>query len=91
MNFQYDDPQLEVHMTKKQKFEIKMDLIKHEILVLNEKMNSLTSNLWKIRQIALGIWLAAFGVGLGALNQIGKTNPILLFISFNAPNLVLGH
>ena len=63
----------------------KLEILKQETSILSEKGHQLVNGLWKIRQIALALWLAAIGVGIGAVSQGGKANPPILAISILIP------
>jgi hypothetical protein len=74
---------------KNEIFAQKFGLLKLEINILNDRINHVISNLWQIRQISLTLWLAALGVGFGALSQGNKPFPNILILSAFVPLLFL--
>ena len=72
-------------MKKKALFFEKLTILKHETTLLNVKINNITSNLWKIRQVEVTLWLAAVGVGSGAILANNQSNITILLLSVLIP------
>jgi hypothetical protein len=72
-------------LEQKEIFNEKLSILKHETSILSDKSNQIIDRLWKIRQVALTLWLAAVGVGLGAITQNGKAFVSVLAISVFIP------
>lgn len=63
----------------------KLDVLKLEISILNQRQASAVDRLWKIRQISLTLWLATIGVGLGIVSKDGQPNIAFLALSALIP------
>lgn len=76
-------------MSLKKVSEKKFKLLKLELNILNTRINHISENVWKIRQIGLTLWLASLSVGLGAVSY--KNIPVfdILFLSTFIPFLFL--
>ena len=70
-------------------FEEKLELLKLELSILNSRINHISENVWRIRQICLTLWLAALSVGLGAISQWNQPNISILILSTIVPILFL--
>jgi hypothetical protein len=66
-------------------FNEKLNLLKFEISIVDERLKHIISHLWKIRQFSMTLWLAAVGVGLGVVSDNQKTNFSILTISIFVP------
>jgi len=64
-------------------------LLEDELTILNHRLNHLISNIWKVRQIALTLWVAAIGVGLGAISKSNEPILNILALSILIPLLFL--
>ncbi len=76
-------------MNKREIANIKLEILKHETSILTQKVNSVVDKIWKIRQISLTLWLAAIGIGLGAIKEGNAQNANILAISVIIPVLFL--
>jgi len=72
-------------MDKNDAFTVRLDLLKLEIKILDSRITNVVSNLWKVRQLGLTLWLAALGVGFGALSQGSKPLINVLILSGIVP------
>jgi len=72
-------------MEKKDIVSEKISLLKDEIKILNDRIHSVLSSLWKVRQISLTLWLAAVSIGLGAISKGNKPLFNVLSISLLIP------
>lgn len=72
-------------MDQKEILNERLAILKQEASILSDKIDQIVGRLWKIRQIALTLWLAAFGVGIGAIAQGGTANLPILTISIFIP------
>ena len=54
-------------------FQTKLELLKLEMNILCERINSLSANVWNIRHICLTLWVAGLTIGLGVLFKENKS------------------
>jgi len=67
------------------KMKEKLEILKLEISILSELINRVSDRLWTIRQIAVTIWLAAIGLGLGIIAKDNQPNLTILAVSILIP------
>ena len=65
--------------------QIKFELIKSELEAISSRKNNIVSNLWKIRQIAITLWLAVLTIGLGGINKMDGSIIEILIVSVILP------
>jgi hypothetical protein len=65
--------------------QIKLELIKSELEAISSRKNNVVSNLWKIRQIAITLWLTILTVGLGGLDKSDGIRIEILLLSTILP------
>lgn len=76
-----------INRKKSEVLDKKLELLKIEITILNDRINHIVGYLWKVRQISLTLWLASLGVGFGALSNDNKHNLNILILSTLVPLL----
>ncbi|MBD3342826.1 MAG: hypothetical protein GF353_27255 [Candidatus Lokiarchaeota archaeon] len=72
-------------MNSSESFKEKLLILKHETSIIKDKINNITGNLWKLRQINLTLWLAAIGFGSGAITSNNQPNIMVLSLSILIP------